>query len=117
MPKKLVALSLLISAIALTAQAFERPFPQIAKRGTLSTMDYPTISVDGKERRLSVGSWIKNVNNTIDMPASLRGQEFVVNYTENMQGEIDRVWILSPEEARKPAPSRQPQNQGLIQTQ
>lgn len=93
--------------LSFTAYAFERPFPQNAKRGTLSVKDYPSIEMNGKERRLSVGAWIKNANNTIDMPITLRGREFTVNYTENMQGEIDRVWILSPEEAKKPAPSKE----------
>jgi hypothetical protein len=98
-------ISLLLIAAAVPAQAFERPFPSIAKRGKMSTAAYPIIAINGKERTLSVGAWIKNVNNTIDMPASLRGQEFTVNYTENIQGEVDRVWILSAEEAQKPAPS------------
>lgn len=91
--------------IALSAQAFERPFPPIAKRGTMSTADYPTITFDGKARALSAGAWIRNQNNTIDMPVTLRGREFVVNYTENNQGEIDRVWILSPQEASAVAPN------------
>ncbi|WP_245549131.1 hypothetical protein [Noviherbaspirillum massiliense] len=88
----------------LPALAFERPFPAGAKRGKMTPAMYPSIIMDGKTRRLSAGARIWNQNNTIDMPASLRGNNLVVNYTENAQGEIDRVWILSPEEARKPAP-------------
>jgi hypothetical protein len=96
----------LLAIATLPAHAFERLFPPIAKRGTMSTADYPTITMDGTARRLSVGAWIKNERNTIDMPASLRGREFVVNYTENNQGEIDRVWILSPQEASAAAPNK-----------
>lgn len=106
---------LLLAIVTLPAHAFERPFPPIAKRGTLSTVDYPTIAIDDKVRQLSIGAWIKNENNTIDMPASLAGRKFTVNYTENSQGEIDRVWILSPEEALKPAPNQA--NQGTSQSQ
>jgi hypothetical protein len=106
---------LLAAGLAFSAHAFERPFPQIAKRGTLSMQDYPSIEMDGKERRLSAGAWIKNRNNTIDMPVTLRGREFTVNYTENMQGEIDRVWILSPEEAKKPAPNKKQSDQPTMQ--
>jgi hypothetical protein len=90
----------------LPAQALQRPFPDSARRGTLSTVDYPTIRVDGAVRKLSPGAWIRNQANTVDMPASLRGQEFIVNYTENPQGDIDRVWILTPEEASQPAPNQ-----------
>lgn len=97
---------LVMASLCVAASAFERPFPQTAKRGTLSMQDYPSIEIDGKERRLSAGAWIKNENNTIDMPVTLRGREFTVNYTENLQGEIDRVWILSPQEAKRPAPRK-----------
>ncbi|MGV3743420.1 MAG: hypothetical protein ACO1NO_14035 [Burkholderiaceae bacterium] len=102
-------------SFSFTAHAFERPFPQTAKRGTLSMQDYPRVEMDGKERRLSPGAWIKNRNNTIDMPVTLRGKEFTVNYTENMQGDIDRVWILSPEEAKKPAPNKKQNDQPMMQ--
>jgi hypothetical protein len=103
-----LALASLIIACALPAHAFERLFPAGTKRGVLSTDAYPALTLDGKPKRLSVGGWIRNQNNTVDMPASLRGQEFVVNYTENAQGEIDRAWILTEQEAKKPAPSGQP---------
>jgi hypothetical protein len=105
---------LLLTIVTLSAHAFERPFPPIAKRGTLSTVNYPTIAIDDKVRQLSIGAWIKNESNTIDMPASLGARKFTVNYTENSQGEIDRVWILSPQEALKPAPN--PANQGTSQS-
>ncbi|MDB5838220.1 MAG: hypothetical protein JWQ23_172 [Herminiimonas sp.] len=111
----LLGLALILSI--LPAYAFERLFPPIAKRGTLSTEDYPTITINGKVRQLSAGAWIRNENNTIDMPASLRGRRFVVNFTENNQGEIDRVWILSPTEANAVPPNERQINQGLIQAQ
>jgi hypothetical protein len=99
------ALCLLLAAGTWSAYAFERPFPQIAKRGTLSLTDYPTVTLDGKVRKLSPGAWIRNENNTSEVPVMLRGREFTVNYTENSEGDIDRVWILSSEEQKKPAPS------------
>lgn len=61
---------------------------------------YPEIVIEGKMRYLSAGARIWNEDNLIQMPASLRGSNLVVNYTENDQGEIDRVWILTTEEAR-----------------
>ncbi|MGI4847725.1 MAG: hypothetical protein ACRYGK_06270 [Janthinobacterium lividum] len=90
-------LALLLGAGA--AAAFDRMFPPNTKRGTLSTEAYPVISINGKERQLSAGAWIRNENNTIDMPASLAGRRMVVNYTENGMGQIDRVWILTSSEA------------------
>jgi hypothetical protein len=89
---------------ALPALALDRPFPQTAKRGKMSPAHYPEIVIDGKKRILSAGSRIWNQDNLIEMPASLRGSDMVVNYTEDMQGEIDRVWILRSEEASRPLP-------------
>ena len=101
-----VLVTLALALALVPAQAFERLFPPIAQRGTLSTEAYPVITIDGKVRRLSAGAWIRNLNNTIDMPASLSGQRFVVNYTENNEGDIDRVWILSPTEAAAVPPNK-----------
>jgi hypothetical protein len=42
------------------------------------------------------------------MPSTLHGENLVVNFTQNAQGEIDRVWILTAAEAAKPAPGRRP---------
>lgn len=95
-------------AAGLPAQALERLFPPNIKRGTLSNVDFPGVSLNGSPRKLAPGAWIRNENNMIDMPVTLRGREFTVNYTENPQGEIDRVWILSPAEASVPPP-KQPQ--------
>lgn len=105
----LVSLFLLIAT--LSAHAVERRFPHDAKRGTMSTENYPIVTFDGKERLLSAGAWIRNDRNRIKMPSTLSGQEFVVNYTENKQGKVDRVWILSPAEAKEPPPKKRPENQ------
>lgn len=82
--------------------AFARPFPGSAKRGTMTPAPYPEIVVNGKSRQLVPGARIWNAENLIEMPAALRGSNFTVNYTETDQGDIDRVWILTPEEAKEP---------------
>jgi hypothetical protein len=87
---------------ALPASAFERPFPAQTKRGQMTPALHPAIIIDGKPRQLSPGARIWNENNLIEMPASLRGSGLAVNYTENDQGDINRVWILTPEEASQP---------------
>ena len=96
-------LTIFLSAVlAIPAMAFERPFPAPTKRGHLAPGAYPEIAIDGKLRRLAPGARIWNENNLIEMPAALRGSDLMVNYTEDSQGEIDRVWILTPEEANQP---------------
>lgn len=86
----------------LPAHAFERPFPQNVQRGTLSPAPHPEIVLNGRLRHLAAGARIWNQDNLIEMPASLRGNDLPVNYTENAEGEIDRVWILNADEASQP---------------
>ena len=94
-------------ALVAPAHALDRLFPPQTKRGEMSNVDFPTVKINGAERRLAAGAWIKNENNTIDMPVTLRGREFVVNYTEDNEGNVSRVWILSPAEASAPLPKPQ----------
>ena len=94
-------------ALAAPAHALDRLFPPQTKRGDMSNVDFPTVKINGAERRLSAGAWIKNENNTIDMPVTLKGRQFTVNYTEDNEGNVNRVWILSPAEASVPLPKQQ----------
>jgi len=62
--------------------------------------------IDGETRNLSAGASIRNEDNLIEQAVYLRDTEFVVNYTENLEGDIDRVWILSKDEASRPLSSQ-----------
>ncbi len=96
-------LIIFLSVLAvLPAHAFERPFPQNVQRGTMSPASHPEIVLNGQLRHLAAGARIWNQDNLIEMPASLRGKDLPVNYTENAEGEIDRVWILNADEASQP---------------
>jgi hypothetical protein len=96
-------LTICLSAVlSVPALAFERPFPAPTKRGQMTPGAYPEIAIDGKLRRLAPGARIWNENNLIEMPAAVRGSDLIVNYTEDSHSEIDRIWILTPEEARQP---------------
>ena len=100
-------IAFLFALAALPALAFERPFPEDTLRGTMSPRAFPEIIINGQLRHLAPGARIWNQDNLIQLPASLRGSDMIVNYTENPQGEIDRVWILSAEEALRPLVIRQ----------
>lgn len=95
---------LLSAVISMAASALERPFPPNIKRGSMTPAPYPEIVIDGKSRTLSAGARIWNQDNMIEMPASLRGSLLPVYYTENLEGDIDRVWILTREEQSRPNP-------------
>jgi len=95
--------------LAAPASAFDRQFPPAARRGTLTPAAYPEVVIDGSLRRLAPGARIWNEKNLIVLPASLRGSA-PVNYTEDASRQIDRIWMLSADEARRP-PQDQPTSQ------
>jgi hypothetical protein len=99
--------SLAIAGAAMPASAFDRPFPDNVRRGTMTPDVHPTIVLDGKTRTLSPAARIWNQDNLIEQPASLRGERFAVNYTVDANGEIDRVWILTRDEASQPIKAQQ----------
>jgi hypothetical protein len=93
-------LALLCAALlALPALAFDRSFPPAALRGKMTPGYYPDLTLDGKARKLSPSARIFNQDNMIEMPAALRGSNIVVNYTVDGAGDIDRIWILTADEA------------------
>ena len=94
-------IAFLAAVSAFPAFAFDRGFPPGAKRGTMSSGPYPAVVIDGEVRTLSMGARIWNQDNLIEVPASLHASDLAVNYTENEQGDIDRVWILRQNEASR----------------
>ncbi len=92
----------LTAMIASSVFAFDRPFPTTAKRGKMSPALYPAIVIDGKTNQLSPGARIWNQDNLIEMPNMLIAGTYVVNYTFNNEGDIDRIWILTQQEISLP---------------
>lgn len=101
----LLALAATIALPALAQEAEPRPFPPKAKRGKMTLGYAPDITIDGKLRQLSPAARIVSEENTSVVPGSLSEKNIIVNYTEDMNGNIDRVWILTREEARMKAPA------------
>ena len=95
----------LSASLSPPALAFERPFPPNALRGKMTPGYFPDLSIDGKARKLSPSARVFNEENTIDMPSSLRGKDIVVNYTVDATGDIDRIWILTRDEAARKVPT------------
>ena len=100
----LVAFALALAAAPALAEP--RPFPPHVKRGRMTPAYFPEVVIDGKVRRLAPAARIVDADNMAEVPAALRGSNILVHYTENADGDIDRIWILTAEEARQPLPSR-----------
>ncbi len=75
-----------------------RSFPVRALRGELIVVAAPEVRVNGKPSRLSPGSRIRNETNMIVMASTLTNQRVVVNYTFDLTGQIQDIWILSSNE-------------------
>ncbi|MTV40128.1 hypothetical protein [Duganella radicis] len=95
----------LLALAALPALAIDRPFPAHILRGKFTPGYFPDITLDGKARQLSPSARIFNQDNRIEMPAAVRGKDLVVNYTIDSMGYIDRIWILTADEAAQKVPT------------
>lgn len=103
---RILPLLAVLAALLGTVPAYaDRPFPATARRGVMTPAYHPDIVIDGKTRRLAPSARIFNQDNLIEMPASLRGRNIVVNYEEDRDGLIVNVWMLTPEEAGRQLPA------------
>ncbi|MBC7573890.1 MAG: hypothetical protein H7244_06090 [Herminiimonas sp.] len=106
MPTRRLLLTALLTTVAAAslgvsngALAIERPFPTFAKRGVMKPDQFPAIVIDGKPRILTPGARIWSTDNLTVTPGQLGPASVAVNYTEDESFYIDRVWILTPDEA------------------
>ena len=90
---------LIMLAVTLPAIAFDRTFPPNAKSGRLNVADYPQITIDGGSRQLTSGARIWSRDNLTVIPNSLGTDTYIVAYTEDNDGAIDRIWLLNDDEA------------------
>lgn len=90
-----------VLALPARSQQQARAFPANSKRGKMSPGYFPELLIDGKIHRMSPAGRIFNQDNLIETAGTLRGNNIPVRYTEDANGNIDRLWLLTPEEARQ----------------
>ena len=78
-----------------------RSFPANALRGYLRVLQGAEVMMDGQAARLSPGSRIRGTSNTLVMPGTLVGQEYIVNFTRDTLGNVHNVWLLTELEAKQ----------------
>ena len=103
LPHLFAGLTLALAVVS--AHAIERWFPANAKRGVASFVSYPTITIDGIDYKPAPGLRIWNTMNVLQFQNGTKGDRVIINYTIDAFKLIDRVWILTPEEAAKPPPA------------
>jgi len=98
---RLVCAALLSLATAGAALAQLRTIHADAKRAKMSHVQGMTMEIDGKQVVLAAGAQIRDANNMIVLPAALPAGA-LVKYMPDAQGQVWRIWILSPQEAAQP---------------
>jgi hypothetical protein len=105
MRQKLFALLICAIFVAPSALAQVRQIPDGAKRGSIVHIQGAVVEIDGQRMSLSASAQSRGQNNLIIVPMSLPPGA-LVKYTLDGNGQIHRVWVLTPEEAA--APDRKP---------
>jgi hypothetical protein len=90
------AAALMALLVAASAWAQLRTIPTSAERGVMSHVSGMLVSLNGERVQLATGAQIRDPSNRIILPESR------VKYTLDLQGQVHRVWILTPAEAAQP---------------
>jgi hypothetical protein len=104
-PTWLAAVALAAALMASPAGAQLRTIPADAERGVMRHISGMTVQLNGETVRLGTGAQIRDTSNRIILPGMLP-PESLVKYKLDLQGQVHRIWILSPEEAAKPDPEK-----------
>jgi hypothetical protein len=69
----------------------------------MSHVEAMLVEINGERVQLAAGAQIRDRANMIVLPAALPPGS-LVKYTRNAQGQVARVWILTPQEIAQPDP-------------
>jgi hypothetical protein len=62
------------------------------------------VAVDDKAMQLAAGAQIRNPQNLIIVPTAIPRSGVWADYILNTEGQIFRVWLLTPDELARPKP-------------
>jgi hypothetical protein len=93
----------LLPALSLCAAvlAQPRPIPEDSRRGYLRHVESMAVTMDGRRMQLAAGATIRDRQNLIIVPVSLPRDGAWAEYTLDRNGQIFRVWLLTPEELER----------------
>jgi hypothetical protein len=95
--KRWIALLLLAASFA-SAQV--RSIPQDAKVGEIRHLQDMVVEIDGAPQQLAPGAQIHDASNRIIVPTAIPPGT-LVKYLVDATGQVQKVWILTPEEAQR----------------
>ena len=85
--------------------AQSRLIPDAARRGFIRHVQSQVISIDGNPTYLSPGANIRDTRNLIIVPTAMPPDGALADYLLDINGQVHRVWLLTPEEAAIPRPA------------
>ena len=97
-------LGAIVAAFLLTAgvQAQLRTIPDEAQRGYIRHLREMLVEIDGREVLLSPSATIRDRLNLIIVPSALPAAGAEADYLIGADGQVQRVWLITPEEAARP---------------
>jgi len=98
-----ISLLLIIVLMAMAPSVFSqqtRKFPDNSQLGNLTAVSFPVFVINNQQMQMGPGGQIRGVDNLIILPnaANYAG---LIRYQLDIMGNLHRVWILTPEEAKE----------------
>ncbi|HZE11488.1 MAG TPA: hypothetical protein VE034_07905, partial [Burkholderiales bacterium] len=99
-----LALLLLFGAVPVLAQTRPSPIPEDTRRGYIRHVEEMAVTVDDKAMQLAAGATVRNQQNLIIVPMSIPRGGAWADYVLDRDGQVLRVWLLTPDELARPRP-------------
>jgi hypothetical protein len=100
----LALLPVLLVAATAVAQTRPSPIPEDSKRGYIRHVGEMAVTMDNNAMQLAAGATIRNRQNLIIMPVNIPREGAWADYVLDRDGQILRVWLLTPGERAQPKP-------------
>ena len=99
-----LALLLLFGAVPVLAQTRPSPIQENSRRGYIRHVEEMAVTVDDKAMQLAAGATVRNQQNLIIVPISIPRGGAWADYVLDRDGQVLRVWLLTPDELARPRP-------------
>ncbi len=96
-PGLLAILLMLLSQPALSQQV--RNFPVDSKLGNLTAVAFPVFTINSVQYQMGAGGQIRGTDNMIILPSTANYKGYV-RFQLDIMGNLNRVWILTPDEVK-----------------
>jgi len=106
-PRRAACLALmpaLLWAVSVLAQTRSSPIPQDSRRGYIRHVQEMAVTVDDKAMQLAAGAIVRDRQNLIIVPVTIPREGAWAAYSLDRDGQIFRVWLLTPDELARPRP-------------